>query len=63
MCHVILPIPILRHVSIHRIHDNIPSHHHPDSTLFIQETTEYVMNKLPKSYNTIANDLQVTLTN
>ncbi|KAH0855052.1 hypothetical protein HID58_020532 [Brassica napus] len=36
--------------------------HHPDSTLLIQETTEYVLNKLPNNYNTIINDLQVTLT-
>ncbi|WZY72377.1 hypothetical protein YC2023_004617 [Brassica napus] len=36
--------------------------HHPGSTLLIQETTEYVMNKLPNGYNTITNDLQVTLT-
>ena len=36
--------------------------HHPESTLIIQETTEYVMNKLPNGYNTITNDLQVTLT-
>ena len=36
--------------------------HHPGSTLLIQETTEYMMNKLPNGYNTITNDLQVTLT-
>ncbi|WZZ65092.1 hypothetical protein YC2023_076462 [Brassica napus] len=32
------------------------------STLLIQETTEYMMNKLPNGYNTITNDIQVTLT-
>ncbi|KAH0901891.1 hypothetical protein HID58_041394 [Brassica napus] len=36
--------------------------HNPDSTLLIQETTEYVMNKLPNGCNTITDDLQVTLT-
>ncbi|KAG2246683.1 hypothetical protein Bca4012_090347 [Brassica carinata] len=36
--------------------------HHPSSTYLIEETKQYVMNEARANINTLANDLQVTLT-
>ncbi|WZY73002.1 hypothetical protein YC2023_005242 [Brassica napus] len=36
--------------------------HHPNSTYLIEETKQYVMNEARANINTLANDLQVTLT-
>lgn len=36
--------------------------HHPNSTYFIEKTTQYVMNEIRDYKNILANDLQVSLT-